>query len=362
MVKQIVIYGTAAFILYLMVYPFLMWHLMEEKGLQLFVIDKTVPKNDYREHLGLFTVLEHNKVRKDKHTKYELMKDYYGYDPEDYKGDTEFEMPDAVDILYVADTYGVYEADLQDNVRGERSPLIYGGLTIFEWNRIMDKKTSDNTLIVEFNSLASPTEVPTRKVVEQNLGIEWSGWIGRYFPDLEDKEVPVWLKKNWEVQTGEQWDLTGRGLVFADETDKVVIIREQDFEGQVDFRWSKEAAGTYEHVKDSAYGYWFDIVIPSEKVTVEANYELNISEQAKKVLAKNGIPLKYPAILLNKDEKTYYFAGDFADVNTSYYTHWRLPAWFYSVNAFFNPMDRFFWEVYVPLMNHIIREQLAEEG
>jgi hypothetical protein len=362
MVKRIVIAGAAACILYLMLYPFLMWYLLDEKRLQISVVDKTVPKNDYREHLGLFWVLEHNKVRKDQQAKYELAKDYYGYNPETYEADTVLEIPETVDLLYVADTYGVYKADLQDNILGERSPLIYGGLTIFEWNRIMDKKTSDTTLIVEFNSLASPTDISTRRVVEQNLGIQWSGWIGRYFPDLADEDVPVWVKKNWEAQTGETWDLTGEGLVFADEADQVIILEEKDFAGQVDFKWSKEAAGTYEHVKDSAYGYWFDIIIPSEKVSVEANYELNISEQAKKLLAKNGIPLKYPAILHNKNEKTYYFAGDFADVNTSYYTHWRLPPWFYSVNAFFNPMDRFFWEVYVPFMNHIIQEQSAKEG
>ncbi|OEH94296.1 hypothetical protein [Bacillus solimangrovi] len=356
--KRLIWLSIPVFLLCLYFYPFLSWYFMNEKPLSISVIDKTVPRNDYREHRGFFWVLNHMKVRKHTEEKYEIDKDYYGYDPETYKGDEVFEIPDDVDLIYVADTYGVYEEDLRENIFGERSKLLYGELTIYEWNRVMANKTKENTLIVEFNTFASPTRPEVRKIVEQNLGITWTGWMGRYFPELDDSEVPVWLKENWEAQTGDVWDLKGEGIAFVNEIDRVIVIESDDLFDEVRFLWKEIGLTKYPYVSNSKYRYWFDIIMPSEDMIVEATYELQLSEQAKNLLKKEGIPLTIPAILHNPNEKMYYFSGDYSDVNTDYYSDWSMPGWYYQVNALFNPDDAFFWKVYVPLMKSIIQEQL----
>ncbi|MCA0983839.1 hypothetical protein LCL89_07175 [Halobacillus yeomjeoni] len=357
MIKRIlgVIFILLFFIL--LFYPFLSWQFDSKKALSVAVMDKTVPQNDYREHKGLYWVLDHKKVRDPSGESYQLESDYYGYDPEEYQGDESFEIPDPVDLIYVADTYGVYDKDLQGNPLGERSELLYGGLTIYEWNQIMMNKTDENTLIVEFNSLASPTNPSVRKLVEKNLGITWTGWIGRYFKELDDGEVPVWLRENWERQHDQEWKFKGKGLAFVNDHDYVIVLPSEDVHDKVQFKWEKEARSLYPDAVDGEYGYWFDIIQPTEEVDVEARYELAISPKAEELLEDNGIPASFPAILHNKERKTYYFAGDYADVGEDYYARWSMPSWYKHVNSFFNADDAFFWKVYAPLMESIIDAQ-----
>ncbi|KFZ32501.1 hypothetical protein JS44_03895 [Anoxybacillus flavithermus] len=76
---------------------------------------------------------------------------------------------------------------------------MYGGLTEQEVDRLHEAMFEGNkTLIAEFNSFASPTDPSVRNKFYALLNVEWTGWIGRYFPKLENDEVPVWVKENYE--------------------------------------------------------------------------------------------------------------------------------------------------------------------
>ena len=83
------------------------------------VVDKTVPHRDYREHGALFWMLRHGKVRSAaEQTSWPVAEEYGGFrpDPGDSpeRGDG-FDLQDAdlenADLLYIADTYGVYWGD-----------------------------------------------------------------------------------------------------------------------------------------------------------------------------------------------------------------------------------------------------------
>jgi hypothetical protein len=332
-------------------FPWFLWLAKDHVPLEIAVVDKTVPTEEYREHRALFWTLKHTKVVKPDTSSYQEDVDYVGYHPDTEIGDEVLGLPTKPALIYVADTYGVYERDLEGNPFGERSDLLYGGLSFYDWNRIMEAKEKDTTLIVEFNSIASPTPALVRELVEKTVGISWSGWIGRYFNQMEGTEVPLWLKDSYEKQTKHSWQFTGEGMGFVHESGQVIILDKADIHGSVEFHWE----GTNKYVQDSNYEYWFDVV-KNEGAKVEASYRLPVTETGKAKLVEKGIPLEFPAVLHKNGEKAYYFAGDFADIETKHQASWVLPREFYKIMGFVVKEEQFFWNTYIPLMEAIINK------
>src|SRR5699024_8139221 len=114
--------------------PFWLWKLQPEQELDMLIIDKTVPDKTYREHKGIIWLLNHLKFTKENKKRYDVAEDYVGFVPSDDPPHyTVRELPNdfsTYDMIYIADNYGVYEEEyLSENLRGERSQLIYGGMT-----------------------------------------------------------------------------------------------------------------------------------------------------------------------------------------------------------------------------------------
>jgi len=354
---KVVIWTMLAAFVCAAAWPFIEWQLREPRPLGIAVIDKTVPQPDYREHLGLFWVMEHEKITNPAAGKlYRIREDYLGFDPRAGSGDVSMDIPPDTKLIYIADTYGVYSADLRGNPRGVRSSLIYGGLNIFDWNRIMAAKDDDVTLVMEFNSLATPTDELTRSVVERNFNFAWTGWIGRYFPDMQSAEVPVWMRDNYEQQYGEPWEFTGPGIAFVDVSDLVVVFTEEDFAGKVRFVLTEEGRQRYPLARDSLYLYWFDVIVPGDTLVTDAEFRVDWTEQGLEKLGKFGLPDRFPAVLRDSDRNMYYFAGDFADIRVRYWSRWRMPLWFFRFMAYILKDESFFWNSYVHMMKEIVRE------
>ena len=142
--------------------PYFLWEVGSSLPYQVEVIDKTVPVDNYREHGGLLWVMQHLKLVTRDQLAYDKSVDYYGYHPQEHKGDTNLQIKGKPDMIYVTDTYGVYQQDLatEGNQQGERSGLVYGGMTKEEWQAIEAAHGDKTLLIAEFNSLATP---PDRK-------------------------------------------------------------------------------------------------------------------------------------------------------------------------------------------------------
>jgi len=342
-------------------WPFLSWQWKGERTLDVAVIDKTVPVEDYREHLGLFWILENAKIVKPDGELYRAEADYYGNHPVQGVAERNLSLNRQPDLIYITDTYGVYRADLgEEKQTGERSEMLYGGLTSYEWEQLMEVKGERTSLILEFNSIASPTSSSVRRSVEKSMGFEWTGWIGRRFPELQSEEVPVWLKKNVEAQTGKPWTLQGEGIAFVDEGDQVVLLQPGDYDGQVRFELTAEGRRQYPGAADSEYGYWFDIMIPDERLAIDATYKLDLSEKGKAKLRENGIPDEFPAVLRDPDQHSYYFSGDYADIGVKYFGKMDPPESYYDVLALIREDERFYWQSYVPMMRHIL-DRIQEE-
>lgn len=348
--------------------PLIIWQLKTTTFINSLIIDKTVSNTSYREHKGLVWIMNNLKYfNKATNKPFDYEKDYYGFYPQDGKNYEIKEFPKAIekpDLIYLTDTYGVYSEDLnKENLRGNRSNAIYGGLTTDE---IKDIRTllNNNTIISEFNTLASPTNYEARKEMEDIFGMEWTGWIGRYFTDLssENTEVPTWLIKNYEMQYLKFWDFKGPGFAFVKEDDTVVILCEgKDVTNKLNkIVFTEEALKEFKVKNFVDYYYWFDVIKPKNNGEVLATYNLSLTDSGKSMLSKYGIEGEFPAIIRTKGNYTsYYFAGDFADKD-------QIPSK-YQISGLYllnklttikvqGEQEHFYWNVYYPLMERVLKD------
>ena len=334
--------------------PTIYWHLKPETTIDVTVIDKTVPSTDYREHLGLFWVLTNYKATKPSGADYAIDEDYFGYDPKQGEPMNAYNISRKVDLIYIADTYGVYSDDINEGTGGSRSQKIYGGMEEKEWQAILRSKGANTTLIGEYNSFATPTEEKPRLLMEETLGVEWSGWSGRYFDELSSPEIPSWLIDRYEAQYQQKWSFNGDGLVLVHYTDQVIILGEKALEGKVLFAWTNAGKKKFPKAASSEYPYWFDILTAKDDALVYAKYDLHLSTEGKEVLKQAGIPASFPAVIHQPENKTYYFAGDYADYGKDNLMKWERSDFFMTI--FSNDSSSFFWRTYVPLMRVILDE------
>jgi len=157
-------------------FPFVYWHMQPDIPLNVWIVDKTVPVPDYREHKGLMWALNHYKIVSEKTEKsFRYDQDYFGFFPlteEIYDVRPIPDVKEDIDLIYLTDTYGVYTDDYMiPNVRGTHSEIIYGGLQTDEMN-IIRQNLHGNTVIGEFNIASSPTNVDNRLELETVFGIK----------------------------------------------------------------------------------------------------------------------------------------------------------------------------------------------
>lgn len=346
--------------------PYVLWRTVAERELDVVVLDNTVPDRSYREHRGLFWLLNHGKYRSSRHGAYREDRDYYGFHP---KADTQYEirvLPDSIDadLIYLADAYGVYAKEWYgENPLGERSPRIYGGMQAAELTKVARAAARGTPLVVEFNTFASPTDRPTRERLYDLLRVKWSGWIGRYFNDLsKGVEVPTWALTAYESQYRRVWRFTGEGFVLVDEHDTIIVLLPgTDFSGgqceTVFKETSRARLGTETGLR---YRYWFDVVRLGDGAQELAYFKLDLTKGGLERLGRFGVPPSFPAVV-RYDSGTYwayYFAGDFLDTESipryhQVYGYDRLKAWL----TFDKPQlenQAFFWRVYAPMMRSIL--------
>lgn len=358
--------GAALLVALAFLLPYLAWYLIPAKPLALLIVDKTVPDDSDREHTGLMWALNHFRYTRTDGDQWHYDRDYAGFVPLPNGHYTIRPMPASArgyDLIYLADTYGVYIDDFERlNVEGTHSPKIYGGVTDGEVASIVEGVNGGATLIGEFNTFASPTTGAARAGLEDLFGATWSGWIGRRFDDLTPGvEVPVWAVSDYARQYGQPWPFAGPGFLFVHESGRLVVLREGR-ETETDAATLVFAPGRADayHARDRIpFHYWFDIVRPHPGTTVEASYHLALTDSGRVMLDRAGIPDRFPAILRRAGPRApiYYFAGDFADNRfVPWWTRYRgaaatakwMPETLQSVS------NLFYWRAYVPLLETIL--------
>ncbi len=361
----------------LLLLPWILFHLRPKRPLSVVVLDKTVPFDTYLEHAGFFWLLDQLKIVQPSGERYDLAADYFGATPGAEPGDPPAATRDLTedaarnaDLLYVIDTYGVYEEDLasgeEKKAALERSHKLYGGLTIEEARAIQAARQSGTTIVAEFNSMASPTGHAAAALLEEVLGVRWTHWIGRYFPLLEDRdEVPQWLRDVCQRELGQPWTFAGPGYVLIQDDTRCEVLLAGSDSPPIGLTIEPEPAARKEILRKAAtgtpYTFWFDLVIPGPQTEVLASYQWDLNGPGNDKLRKLGLPQRFPAVTRHRDGAgvpAYYFAGDFGDSTVG---GGRVPlAGFVTFRRWLEKARRipshraFYYRFYVPLMTEIL--------
>lgn len=360
--------STVAVIILLVMSPWIVWHFKSDKELNVLIFDKTVPQDNYREHKGFTWLLNNYKYVKPNGNRYSIL-DYYGFFPEkDYKYKIK-ELPNDLkkyNLVYFTDTYGVYDRDFYGktkNIEGERSTKIYGGTQpkdVQKLNDYIENSNEHKTLIVEFNSLATPTEENPENSLSNILDIKWSGWIGREFKTLDknNEEIPRWVFRNYRKQYGKEWDFKGPGYVFVNIDDTLFVLEKgKDTNKDMVFKFT-DYGEKFAEKRELGYYYWFDIISTGKTSKTLAEYKFDLKESGLEKFRKFGIPVSFPAMVENKKEKytSYYFSGDYADKN-DFPVLYQVEG-ISKINSILVPnydsADAFFWKVYAPVIQKIL--------
>jgi hypothetical protein len=358
----------------------LAWLLTPKRKLVLAIIDKTVLTTKGQEHISLNWVLNAQRFTKNNNELYHETDDYFGFFPEKnehyrLKGLERFtdkqleQLSVDADGAYLTDTYGIYKNEwFHSGDAKERSGIVYGGMSTQDLELLRQLKTKHKLIITEFNCLGSPTQPLVRQEFETLFGMRWTGWIGRYFDSFDtttNKELPHWLINNYKAQHNGQWPFTKSGIAFVHADDRIMILENKThLNKELPHIYASEKGQSYYGMaKKVKYSFWFDVILADPAINeVVSSYEIDVNENGRDEMKRNGVPNRFPAIVAhsNKDYHFYYFAGDFCDnpvtLGSSYFKKIHYLKWFLYNNN--DPQERksFFWELYRPLVTTILNE------
>lgn len=362
---------------------FLSWTLSPKHSLELLVINKTVPENDYREHRAIFWIAEHRRFSNPDGNFYRTAKDYLGYHPETNKQE-KLTQPDLemIDLLYLADSYGIYDYEegleqyeLQLPFEHQDIELIYGGFTLDEVEAVEQFASRTNRLVIgEHNIFGYPTNTNPEAALRLQavFALNYTGWLARYYSDLND--AAFWLKELYETIYGQEWDLNGPGMAFIGEEAPamnrqrdIVIITADQFNQPWPVIHNEGTPLTSGASDLIPYLYWIEVLEVLPEAEVLAYYELPLKEEAYPPLDRRGLPRRFPVVINYMppgEAARYYFAGDFAD---------QLPALLSprftgsaGIQRFMSylpglPVEyRFYFQWYEPVLTKILKDTVGD--
>lgn len=356
---------------------FVGWFFKEKKPLDIVILDKTVHSLDRLNHRSLNWVLANDRIVKSENKqKYLLRKDYYGFYPikplrskqfrrNDLRLADLINLADSVDVLYCADTYGVFFNDWYQGIsRNRRTRKLYGGMNNNDYLFIYEMKLRDKLVILEYNTFDFPTDAYERyKIEEGQFGIKSSGWVGQYYPSLAEVDVPVWMVNMHAKKYRTEWDYEKAGVVFLKgESDIVVLEEGKHLNSALPYiTTDPENAAKYGVEEKVPFYGLFDVVDPKEN-NVVSSFTFDVTEEGADVMDRRlMISPQIPAFIRDTlSGHSIYFAGDFAKSNMRPWT-----ACFGSLNIVkgllyskddLNDERRFFWLYYKPLMKTILED------
>jgi hypothetical protein len=380
---------VVAIILALPVINLIRWTFQAKKPLSLIIMDKTVPNLERDNHRSLIWVLTNGRfvkkwtlangklVDKNTYSSYPYKKDYYGFYPSrplrERKWSTQtlrlpdiFEVVPKVDGLYYTDTYGVYFNDWYKGINeSRRSRKLYGGMLFSDYMYCVEMQRNNKLVILEYNTFDYPTaELERAKTQDSLLRIKCSGWTGKYFSTLDSAKagtnLPSWITAMYRKQYKLHWNFTRAGVILI--TDKKIIVLEEGTHLKsalplisTDSTYREK----YGITNNIAFQGWIDIVDPL-KTKVISKFNLSTTSVGDSLLFDNFLTNSFPAVITDtKNQRTYYFAGDFANNKVSYWTSRfkgieKLKGILYSDK----PQDprNFFWCYYKPMLNGILND------
>jgi hypothetical protein len=355
----------------------LIWQIEGKKELKVAIVDKTVLTRDGTEHRSFSWILTNRKYCKPNRELYSNGDDYFGFFPMkdkkyyvvDFAGydSTKLdELSRRTDMTYFTDTYGIYYKEWYgENPRGDRSSLIYGGMSESDIAFIKLIKAQHKLVMSEFNTIASPTSGSVRNEFEGIFGVKWTGWTGRYFDNLDtntNKELPIWLVRDYKDQHNKRWPFTKSGIAFVHESGRVEVLENKtDLTDEVPYIvTNSENQKRFGIPAKEKYPYWFDVTLTSRSNNVVSVYQINSNSRGDSILSSMNIPNPFPSVIehYDNDYKFYYFCGDYCDnpIQQWFSKFWGITAFRMILPTSRETAEResFFWKFYEPLVSTIL--------
>jgi len=353
------------------------WAFQTKKPLDIILVDKTVPTIEREKHkLFSWILMNERFVKKDGRRSYSFENDYYGFVPKrplrekqwerkDYRLNDLIKIAEQSDVVYFADTYGVFFNDWWIGInKSRKSRKLYGGLNNNDFLLLKEMKEKNKLIIMEYNSFDYPTAQFESIRAQEKLGIVFSEWTGKYFSSLDStsKDFPVWMTGMYRKQYQKPWKFSKPGIVILNEKEIIVLQEGSELKKPMpdivtDTVWCNKfgVAGKV------AFDKWFDIIDPLEN-NVISQFVIETTAAGDSLLAENEIDSRFPAVIQDPvSQRTYYFSGDFATGNLPYWSSMfkgvdKLKGILYSDK----PEDprRFFWLYYRPLINGILTDYI----
>jgi hypothetical protein len=392
--KKVIILLSIAVLLF-PVWMWLAWWLTPKRKLTVAIIDKTSMDRSVQKHISLDWVLNQQRFAKNHHALYSPGHDYFGFFPEGgdhyrIKGLERWssgqlqQLAGDADMVYFADTYGVYKTD------SGRSEILYGGMSQQDIGLLQEMKARHKLMIAEFNAIGSPTRSDVRQHFESLFGLHWSGWTARYFTSLDtlvNPELPHWLIDQYRWQHGGEWPFHRDGIVWvnsggnntennagdnsSDNSGDIVILENGvDLTSPVPEIAARQAGLQELDLPTSIkYSFWFD-VIEEDTATgmaglneAAAEFVIPVNARGAALLQQRHIPVRCPAVLRHQgaDYSFYYFSGDFCNNPLSFgSSYFKGIGWF--KRLFYHDADpgerqRFFWSFYRLMMTRILEDE-----
>lgn len=359
-------------VLVLIISLFVIWSLQSKQKLNIYILDKTVVRNDRPEHKAFVWLLNQNKYVGPDGKAYSASRDYWGFFPIDLKNEIfDFKAirinevdayAAAYDAAYYTDCYGVYSFEWYKNITQPiHSSKVYGGLNQNDYLLLKKMKDSGKLIIGEYNMFSTPTNALIRNKTEVLFNLMWTGWSGKAFKNL-DPALPYgpaeWMPKLYESQHLKPWPKQSQGIILISNDGLIDVLElNESLKTLIPIiEATSEGQKHYGLPKTSAYNCWFEFVVPSVVAKVYANYTLNLTEAGTEQLAKHGLSAKFPAIIQAKEnEPTFYFAGDFAE-NPVITATSKMAGGKFLNKLFSKKTDKtvFFNTFYTPLIENIL--------
>jgi hypothetical protein len=346
-----------------------------KKPIDVVILDKTVPTLERLNHKSLTWVLNNGRfVKKEKKNSYSFKKDYYGFAPtrplkdrgntkKEYHLSDLIDLPEKVDALYFADTYGVFFNDWYTGInKSRRSRKIYGGMNNTDYLLVNEMKNRNKLIILEYNTFDYPTPAFESFRTQEKIGITFSGWSGKYFEKLDTtiKDFPVWMTSMYRKEYKKPWTFTKPGIVLVSEKSIIVLEQGTHLNDALPYIITETANCEKYGVPSSvAFDKWFDIVDPLQS-NVISKFKLETTALGDTLLKGKMLSSSFPAVTQEPvNQRIYYFSGDFADNKVNFCSS-RLKGFSgikglsYSDKP--NDTRRFFWLYYKPLVNTIFSD------
>jgi len=360
------------------------WTFQAKKPMNVLILDKTSSTLEREKHRSLTWILTNDRfVKKTNKLSYSFRKDYFGFvptrplrehqwDKRDLRLANVLKFADTCDVLYVADTYGVYMNDWFKGInKSRKSRKLYGGINAPDFLYIKEMRDRNRLVILEYNTFDYPTpDLERWKITTQILGINFDGWTGKYFSSLdtaakENKDFPIWMTAMYRKEYREPWKFTKPGVVFLRDKDIIVLEEGTHLKSAIPYILTDSTyCAKYGVANKVAYDGWFDVIDPLANKVV-SKFQLETTPVGDTLLFENAITkgfsrIEFPAVITDTlNQRTYYFSGDFATNNIPYWVSRfrgvnKLKGLLYSENV--NDPRRFFWLYYKPLLNGIFND------